>query len=544
MKLGEGPELMELVSKPFFERGNFSLHLGDARRLPLPDGSVHCAVTSPPYYGLRVYQGLLEAVWGGEQECIHQWAEEPVRLLRDNRNFQQGTQDEVLAHPTNTTHIRGRSKSTMALCGLCGAWRGHLGNEPNPGMYIQHLVECFREVKRVLRDDGALWVNIADTRGGGRGGAGSVGKKQLTSPGTLDLEPIGNDLNLYGIPERFVLAMQADGWIWRDVVIWSKPSSMPSSVDGWRWEKCRVKIKAAGRGRQPASSEAYFGVDHPRPDHSGDVTETAAWIDCPGCPKCIPNDGLVLRKGSWRTTPSHEYIFMFTKTGEYYGDKLGAAVPSKAGHSSGNKRRKTPREVGSVGDNDSGGAGLAHRGVSVPWNETELVNRRSVWTDIRPRPNSNKGKSINQRHFASFPPGLPEICIRASTSEMGCCPQCGMQWARVIERPTLPQVDGSDLDRYGDGSFGVHRKVGQAYQDWRTANPDRTLSWRPTCTCPPHKPVPSTILDPFSGTGTTPIVAVELGRRGIGVDLSEDYLVGSVVRLLRSYDEGQPILAS
>ncbi len=85
------------------------------------------------------------------------------------------------------------------------------------------------------------------------------------------------------------------------------------------------------------------------------------------------------------------------------------------------------------------------------------------------------------------------------------------------------QVDGSELDRYGDGSFGVHRKVGQAYQNWREAHPDKTLSWRPTCTCNADK-VPATVLDPFCGTATTCLAAMRLGRRSVGVDLSSDYL--------------------
>ena len=139
-----------------------------------------------------------------------------------------------------------------------------------------------------------------------------------------------------GIPERVVLALQADGWIWRDTVIWAKKSPMPESVNGWRWEKCRVVV-----GREPANwsirpkgweagewthdtipAGNYRTRDGVHPPPSGPIAEqnVAVWSPCLGCAKCRDNDGLVLRKGSWRTTSSHEYIFMLTKGMGYYCD--------------------------------------------------------------------------------------------------------------------------------------------------------------------------------------------------------------------------------
>ena len=66
--------------------------------------------------------------------------------------------------------------------------------------------------------------------------------------------------------------------------------------------------------------------------------------------------------------------------------------------------------------------------------------------------------------------------------------------------------------------------MGQKYQDWLAANPTQTVGWQPACTCPAHDTVPCVVLDPFSGSGTTAKVAVRLGRRAIGVDVSGEYL--------------------
>ena len=196
---------------PYFDNGVVCLYQADARSIPLDDQSVHCVVTSPPYFGLRVYA--------------------------DNDN------------------------------------RG-IGVETSVADYVRNMVDVFREVKRVLRDDGVCWLNLGDS---------------YTDAG-----------NRIGIPERVVMALQVDGWIWRDTVIWAKKSTMPESLAGWRWEQCRVKV-AAGELR-----EQKLGAMGMR-DHSGETMLGAAqYQDCPGCPKCAGNDGLVLRKGSWRNTSSHE----------------------------------------------------------------------------------------------------------------------------------------------------------------------------------------------------------------------------------------------
>jgi DNA modification methylase len=134
----------------------------------LPDGFAQTCVTSPPYWGLRDY-GVAARVWDGEPDCRHRWDAEG----------------------------RGR------FCRRCGAWKGCLGLEPDPELYVSHLVDVLREVRRVLREDGTLWLVLGD----------SFAAKDLL-----------------GIPWRVALALQADGWWLRSDIVWQKPNAMPESV--------------------------------------------------------------------------------------------------------------------------------------------------------------------------------------------------------------------------------------------------------------------------------------------------------------------------
>lgn len=413
----------EVSPGPYYDNDVVRLYQADARAIPMPDQSVHCVVTSPPYYGLRVYTGVSD----------------------------QG-----------------------------------IGLDASIGAYVANLVDVFREVRRVLRDDGVLWLNLGDSYGDG-----------------------GNRL---GIPERVVLALQADGWTWRDTVIWAKKSAMPESLAGWRWEQCRVKVQEG----IVKSGGQETGRTHSTGRNMGDMAElgmNAQWAPCPGCPKCADNDGLVLRKGSWRTTSSHEYIYMLTKGMGYYAD--GEAVKT-AGTG---RRANTFRYDGAYVE------GRALRGEYVPNIPGEhTANRRSVWNDISPEP-------YGGAHFATFPSDLPRICIQASTSEHGVCPQCGRQWARVTTLPDWYQ----ELDGHSRPSGSLEEGVNSGFGGKRDSSTKPTLGWRHTCGCKkyglPLPAVPATVLDPFCGTGTTCSAAQKLGRRSVGVDLSEVYLRQAVKRL-------------
>lgn len=135
-----------------------------------PAESVHCCVTSPPYWGLRSY-GTEPRVWGGSIDCEHVWIA--------NRYYVEGgggagSSGEAFsqAGPENAERIKKARWREDDTCSNCGAWRGHLGLEPTPDMYVTHMVWIFREVRRVLRDDGTLWLVLGDSYATGAGAVG------------------------------------------------------------------------------------------------------------------------------------------------------------------------------------------------------------------------------------------------------------------------------------------------------------------------------------------------------------------------------------
>ena len=413
---------------------------------------MHCVVTSPPYWGLRDYQ-TPSLVWGGETGCSHSWR----RASYQRRSSDSGKSEKQGSNVgANNRDVPVR----YSTCARCGAWRGHLGLEPTPDLYVQHLVEIFREVRRVLRDDGTVWLNMGDSY------AGSGVNDGVTSPGLSKAAQRGDvkrrrprssradgvvkagsprfrdgtatppglkPKDLVGIPWRVAFALQADGWYLRSDVIWSKPNSMPESV-----------------------------TDRP--------------------------------------TRSHEYVFLLSKMERYYYD----ADAIRELHSSNFGR---PLMLWSERPNNG-----AESMKSYPPGNTTMGfhengrNRRSVWSiPTQPYPAA---------HFATFPEALVERCIKAMTSEKGCCVLCGVPWVRVVAK--TPMVIRRSTRTHSLGrtrSSGIVLKLNQL----------KHMGWRPSCVCGKLNPVPCVVLDQFIGSGTVAVVAERLGRSWIGIDLSDKY---------------------
>ena len=128
----------------------------------MPGESVQVCVTSPPYWGFANYGD--ESVWfGGDVDCKH----EPVEYQTAHVSGQQSTVKRLHGKrwSSNGKYLDAEDvgNPTVADCSVCGAWRGQLGQEPTVGGYVENLVGVFREVKRVLRDDGVLWLNLGDS---------------------------------------------------------------------------------------------------------------------------------------------------------------------------------------------------------------------------------------------------------------------------------------------------------------------------------------------------------------------------------------------
>jgi DNA modification methylase len=235
---------------------------------------------------------------------------------------------------------------------------GQLGLESTPEQYVANMVEVFREVKRVLRDDGTLWLNIGDSYAAQRGGTHQPaetlagGKHGRTDEGgtvnrdrhagynpSRNASAIGlKHKDLVGIPWMLAFALRADGWYLRQDIIWHKPNPMPESVTD-------------------------------------------------------------------RCTKAHEYLFLLSKSERYFYDNE-AIQEQSTGRDPGNKRHKyTEAYADSETEEHRTKAGL--KGVGA----RETRNRRSVWT-VSTRP-------YRGAHFATFPPALIEPCILAGCPKGG-----------------------------------------------------------------------------------------------------------------------------
>lgn len=418
--------------------------VSSALSIPLPDESVHCVVTSPPYWGLRCY-GV----------------------------------------------------------------DGQLGLEDTPEEYVARMVEVFREVRRVMRPDATCWLNLGDSFAGARGGTqGETGQRarRTQPPGrerSETREASGlKPGDLVGIPWRVAFALQADGWWLRQDNVWHKPNPMPESLNGWRWEKCRVKVGARAGNKQTTNVGSHTA-------QSGGV-ETAEWSPCPGCDKCAPNDGLVLRKGSWRTTSAHEYVFQLAKAPQYFCD--AEAVREPVSQTDGAKAWRR------IFDPAKDRKQIALGRTPGKRNKQDGAGRnpRSVWS-ITTRPYSGA-------HFATFPPELPERCIRAATPEK-VCGDCGAPWAPVVEisggTTGRSWHEGDDRLARGQRS-GTRENRRLAADGFETDYQRKVLAHRPTCD---HgaEPARAVVLDPFGGAGTTKLQAEAMGRRAVSLDLSLAY---------------------
>lgn len=221
---------------------------GDATTIlrTLPADSVHCVVTSPPYYGLRDYG---TAQWdGGDAACDHVDMQggtrrdvSPERLAQRAALYGAGTGSGSAV----------QASQYRDTCGKCGAKRidQQLGLEATPDQYLDNMVAVFREVRRVLRPDGTCWLNIGDSyaasrggsdmpaqtvHGGGTNGADNLETRRGKGEGyRANRDPAAHGLkhkDLLMMPARLALALQRDGWYIRADIIWHKPNPMPESV--------------------------------------------------------------------------------------------------------------------------------------------------------------------------------------------------------------------------------------------------------------------------------------------------------------------------
>lgn len=391
------------------------LLVGDVReRLKeLPDRSVHCCVTSPPYWGLRDY---------GEA--------------------------------------------------------GQIGLEQSPEEYVAELVAVFREVWRVLRDDGTLWLNLGDSyAGSGKGGnppdskwSGFVGNKSRESAAKASRPIIPSGLkpkDLVGIPFRVAFALQSDGWYLRQDIIWHKPNPMPESV-------------------------------------------------------------------SDRCTKSHEYIFLLTKESKYFFDHhaIEEDAKTKAG-ATWTERKAAGATAGNVivGHETRNGTQRVVHGKGVTSNLTRQDgkrNKRSVWSvPVRP---------FRDAHFATFPTTLIEPCILAGTSAHGVCVVCAKPYERLMINGDIPERKTRDKTL---GAYPDRKTTSRLNSVDMVAIPKMQDGWQKMCSCESNETMPAIVLDPFFGAGTTGLVAQSLKRGWVGCELNPVYAEMALKRIKDNEPEPQ-----
>lgn len=392
----------------------------------IEDGSVHCCLTSPPYFNLRAY-------------------------LPDN-------------------HVDKNKE---------------VGTEETPEEYVEKMVEVFREVRRVLRDDGNLWINIGDSyAGSGKAGKNPellkkhkmFGKPKseydtsiMTSPSPVSDEYKAKDL--YMIPSLLALGLRADGWYLRSMIPWIRNSVMPESV-----------------------------TDRP--------------------------------------SSAIEYFFLFSKSSRYYYDieavkkKVAPATVTRARSQNKASKRKdmgeakwqgglTPDQQDKYYDNISENTGRNRRNSDWFFESIEDVLNGVSGTFLHDEdglpmcifcnPQPYKGA-----HFAVFSPRLITPMILAGSSPR-TCEICGAPWERVVERKAMKIKRSNRREQ-----MGGHGRT-QASGTMVEAPSSTTTGWKPTCSCQNKGEGKSIILDPFAGSGTTLWVAEHYGRDSIGIELNPEY---------------------
>lgn len=226
-----------------------------------------------------------------------------------------------------------------------------------------------------------------------------------------------------------------------------------------------------------------------------------------------------------RCTKSHEYIFLLTKGQRYYYDAEAIHEKSTSVYKSEDFLPDSNKDQ--LGD--ASAATMASRANGSPDPISNGRNKRSVWTV------SSQG--YEGAHFAVFPPKLITPCVLAGTSEKGCCAACGASWKRVVEvKRSESRVSG------GGNCIGKQKHtdtVVEQQNNYRQITGTSTLGWEPVCDCGAGT-VPCTILDPFMGSGTAAAVALEYGRRAVGIDLSEKYLRANAIPRIYETLTGNP----
>ena len=422
--------------------------VGDCRETlrRLPDQSVHCVVTSPPYFALRDYgTGRWE---GGDSTCHH-------KTRRPATAANGSTLDGGKA---TTGH---QQEGYRQVCARCGARRvdRQIGLEASVDAYLDTLLAVFAEVRRVLRDDGTLWLDMGDSyAGSGKGptGAHGVGQHE-TRQGFHSPKPsAGKAKSLMLVPWRLLLALDAAGWTVRSVIAWCKAAPMPESV-----------------------------TDRP----------TSAW----------------------------EPIFLLTKKPRYYYDAEAVRQPVaestvNRGPADFGGAKGRDYQAAMSPDDPNFRHGAEQWGRTFDYAACS-ANGRNLWSywvlGPEPYPDAHFATFPTEIPRRAVLAGTSQkgVCPRCGKPWQRMTQDTPNYATFKAGRRGTEGYQSRGLEagnRFGSETPSVARRL-------------ITTHWQPGCRCDAGGPVPATVLDPFGGAGTTALAANRLGRHAILCELNPRY---------------------
>lgn len=397
--------------------------------IPLASKSIQCCVSSPPYYGLRDYG---TARWvGGDPNCKHIDTDKMAERKRQKKSMIAF--GEILDGSTRTrAHDEsiGKDFQYRETCKLCGALRldDQIGLEPSPEAYVANLLTVFREVWRVLKDDGTLWLNLGDSYWGGKGQSSQAWSTENQDRDTLQKSyhqisgkgetrptdgkhPVIKPKDLIGIPWMVAFALRADGWFLRQDIIWQKPNPMPESVTDRCTKSHEYIFMLSKSSRYYYDYEAILEIANYDGRKDTVMKGSEKYKNGFAPTDQQPQETAVVGHERWaRKMPpigkKHASERNRGETAEpIRGYTTKSQIPDMQNHGSSTQSSygiSGSGFKGHSGNYDSEGNLLGHEVDGIP-----ARNKRDVWT-VATSP--YKGA-----HFATFPPDLIEPCILAGS---------------------------------------------------------------------------------------------------------------------------------